>query len=58
MTLTLSRLQQAHSKVARTSGTLAIAMSCKRLSRMDLHAAVDDLKGAIANIEDILNAKD
>lgn len=58
MSLTQSRLLQAHNKVARTSGALAIALSTKKLKRMELHACVDDLKTAIDLIESVLNAQD
>jgi hypothetical protein len=55
MTLTQSRLTQAHHKVARSSGTLTIALATKKLKRAELHEVVSDLKDCIALIESILN---
>lgn len=57
MSLTKSRLTQAHGKAARAVGHLALAVQQEKVGRMALRAAIDDLNSARALLESILNAQ-
>lgn len=58
MSDTLLKLQRAHSKAARVSGQLALAMACKRLKRTELEDMKASLNMALAEIESLINAQD
>lgn len=55
---TLGKLQQAHSKVARVSGQLALGMATKRLKKSDLADMLAGLEQACGIIEGMLRAED
>ncbi len=58
MSLTRSRLEQAHSGIGKAGGMIALAISRKKLSRMEVQNAIFQLRTSISMLESILSVED